>query len=262
MCCCDKEVIILSVVLIVISIVDASVFYLGYYVTDKININTSMEALRETVVDSIKESFEQEEGEKWDKNGNDIFDTDLDLKSINEDSEICFGLIIRLEFLPKEIREVKSSLLILLKGLKLDKINDDAKALKLINFIDGLIVSGIAFICGITILFLNCCKCLRKFLFYFYFALEIILIINVIVSGITKFVYQIKEWVAYKGSKIKFTVKFINNCNLKEIFKDHYGFLFSIKKWLVANIFTEIFTVVIQGTFLAIKFAAAFVSNS
>ena len=234
--------------LILIALIDGGVFYLGYYVTDKIDMNTSINHFKDTFIDGIKEEFMEENDEDWDLNGDKIFDEDSHLLELMEDSQVCYGLIMRLEFLPEEIRKEKSGILILFRELKFTKINDNARFLKKLNFIDGIVISGIAFISGISVLLIDICTCFKKCLYYFYIILFIILIIIAIVSLITKVIYQIKEWMSYNGSKITFVVKLIKRCEIKEIFEVYYGFIFNIKNWLVGCIFTELFSIFIQAT--------------
>ena len=218
---------IAGICLIAAGLATGGFFYLGYYITDLIDINTAIQNFRdkaeEEMVSIIKENFFDDEGEEWD-DIDQIFDKDN-----YDDDNICFGLSIRLEFLPEEIKNIKPSIFLFFKAIKFNKINENAKNIKLVNFIDGIFVSGLTILFGISIFFIdindnydNCLKCVG-------FIFAIILLIEILAMHITKIVFVIMQWVYYHGSKIQFSVKFIKKCNLKEQFKKYYPFLFNIK---------------------------------
>ena len=255
-----KDQCILGIILICSGIFSAGFFFLGYYVTDLIDINTAIKNIRdemkEEVISSLKDAFSDDEGEEWDD-----IDEIFDNKDYDED-EMCFGLKIRFDFLPEEVKNLNSIIFLFFREIKFNKINENNKNIKLINFIDGIIVSGITILIGILIFFFGICKTFDACLTVFFYFLVIILTIEIFAIEITKIVFTIKQWVYYHGSNIKFSVKFIKSCNLKEIFKKYYKFLFNIKSYIVGAIFTELFNIFIAIDMLAIKFAFAVLTKA
>lgn len=236
--------------LIILGGIDLGIFYLGYYVTDKIDVNTAIqnarEAIEEEAIDTLMEQFGLEENEDWERIENllSAYEKDQD-----ENEELmCYGLKIRIQFIPPEIKNIKSSIFLLFKALKFDKINANAKSIQFTNFIDGACISGLAIIAGICALFSGIWETFNKILKIFIMIIIIIVIIEVVACNIAKLVFQIKQWIYYKGSRIKFSVKVIKKCDLKKIFKEYYKFLFNIKDYIIGNLFTSLFNCFIYLT--------------
>jgi len=109
-----KEQCILGIILICSGIFSAGFFFLGYYVTDLIDINTAIKNIRdemkEEVISSLKDAFSDDEGEEWDD-----IDEIFDNKDYDED-EMCFGLKIRFDFLPEEVKNLNSSIFLFFRN--------------------------------------------------------------------------------------------------------------------------------------------------
>ena len=253
---------IVGLMLITCAFIIAAVFYLGYFVTDKIDNNSNIEKFQEGFKDQIIEDFKEEEDEDWDFIADIIFDSLFDIDDIDEDSEICLGSIKRLEFLTEDIKKERNSILLLFPGLIFSKINNNANLMKKLNLIEGFIISIFILFVGISLFFINICECLKKFLRVSYFVLKIILVLNLIATFIVKIVLQIKLWIAYDGSKILLVVKFINKCNSKKIFQKYFNFLFIIKKWNIFSIFSDIFSIIIQLSISLLNYASEIVKDN
>ena len=234
---------IVGICLIVSGIFTGGFFCLGYYITDLIDINTAIQDLRDKVeeemISDIKETFYDDKGEEWD-DINEIFD-----KVNSFGDKKCFGLSIRFEFLPKEIKNIKPSIFLFFNKIKFKKLNENAKNIKFVNFFDGILVSGLSILFGISIFFLFINKhydyCFGIVIIIF----KVIIFIEIIAMYITKIVFVITQWIYYNGSKIQFSVKFITKCNLNKQFKKYYPFLFNIKKYIICEIFAQLFNLFI-----------------
>jgi len=246
--------------LIVLAGINAGIFYLGYYVTDKININTAIENLRDSiediVIDQLKSKFLEKVGEPWD-------DIDDKLDKIDKIEKImCFGIKIRFEFLPPEIKNIKSSIFLLFKALNFKKINEDAKIIQFINFIYGMGIVGLSLIFGLCALFSGICKILDKIFSYFLHTLIFIVLIEIVVCYFVKIGFQIKLLVSYnKSSKIKFYVEIINKCDLKAIFIEFFKFIFTIKRYIIWDILNRLLDIFLFFNICLILYSSNLYSN-
>ena len=184
---------LLALILFILGLADFGGFYLGYYITDKIDINSSIETLRDeikdTVIDQMKDDFLGEFNEAWE-----VVEEIIDELDKNEDADedlMCYGLKIRFNFLPPQFKNVKSSVFLFFAWLKLVKLNEIAKKEKFINFLDGICLSGYCIFSAICLLLSGLCLCLDKFFAFFNLILTIILILELIASYTAKLVFQI-----------------------------------------------------------------------
>ena len=169
---------------------------------------------------------------------------------------VCFGIKIRFEFLPPEIKNIKSSIFLLFKALNFKKINEDTKIIQLINFIYGMGIVGLSLIFGLCALLSGIWQILDTIFYYFLRILIFIVLIEIVVCYFVKIGFQIKLLVTYnKSSKIEFYVEIINKCDLKAMFIEFFKFIFTIKVYIIWDILNRLLDILLYLTICLILYS-------